>query len=70
MPLQSSAKLPRPVNPYVKLRLGGTERRTTVLSNSKNPVWGGQVWYDGWGGGVVVSVGYVSTIFKAHTLID
>ena len=41
--LQSSAKLPRPVNPYVKLKLGSTELRTNVLTNTKNPVWGGQV---------------------------
>lgn len=40
---QSSAKLPRPVNPYVKLKLGTTELRTNVLTNTKNPVWGGQV---------------------------
>jgi hypothetical protein len=42
MVLQSSAKLPRPVNPYVKLRLGGIEQRTPVLSSTRNPVWGGQ----------------------------
>lgn len=43
---QSSAKLPRPVNPYVKLKLGTTELRTNVLTNTKNPVWGGQVRLD------------------------
>jgi hypothetical protein len=31
------------VNPYVKLKLGQTELRTNVLTNTKNPVWGGQV---------------------------
>lgn len=38
--VQSSAKLPRPINPYVKLKLGGIEQRTPVLTNTKNPVWG------------------------------
>ena len=39
---QSSAKLPRPLNPYVKLRLGGKSMRTNTITSNKNPVWGGK----------------------------
>jgi len=63
--------LPRPVNPYVKLRLGGREGRTNVLTNTKNPVWAGTregllrgVGVGGRGGGGGEGVGGGGNVFR------